>query len=442
MSLQLLALRPRRVWSRLRRLGAWGSLGQIALAGSGFLVSAVVARAGGPAALGVFVLVQGFPLIVGGLFKAAFGDPLVIEAHGRGRLDGLAVVPAVLLGHLGIGLLAALAWRLTGGRVLGLPAPNEGELLLAFLLPLAGFQEFARSVRLAGAGERYLCAGDVLVALARTAALVIGARRLSGVELGLAALGAGGLASVLTVVRQLRLPGGLAHLPRLWRLGRWLVGESLLFGLANYGVWSLVVSRAGPGVAGGVRAGQQLFMPIQTVLIGLNTVLLGRFAGFREGQEDAGPVLGYLQVGLTGAWGVLLMALGPHATSLVFGPAFQLPRRDLAVLTAALIMTTVFQLAAVRLRAAGQVRPLMVARAAAGAVTFGGAALIGASVTGVAASLLAGALVGVRLARGRHGRSWGPPILLRKLAGCRPRLREAAPEPARPSERGALERSP
>jgi O-antigen/teichoic acid export membrane protein len=421
---RLAALHPRRAWPRLRRSGAWGALGQIALAGSGFLVSAAVARSGGPAALGLFTLVQGGTLLMTGLLKAALGDPLVIDAHGGRRLDGLAVVPPVLCGHLGLGLLAALAWLLAGGRLHGLPAPTGAELVLAVLLPLASFQELARSVRLAGTGERRLCTGDVLVAFARVATLAACAQQLPGAELGMAALAAGGLASVLTVWRQLRLPAGLAQVTRLWRLGRWLAGENLLYGVSNYGVWLLLVSRAGPGVVGGLRAGQQLFTPVQTALIGLNTVMLGRFARLREGQARAGLLLGSLEVGVTGAWGALLVALGPRATSAIFGPAFQLPRRDLAVLTAALMVTTAFELAALRLRAARQVRSLVVARAASSAVVLAGTALTGTSVMGVAASLLGGSLlggslVGARLLRGGHRRPLRATVPLRReVAGC------------------------
>lgn len=264
----------RRAWSRLKELGAWGVLDQIAIAGSGFFVAAVVARSGGPDALGLFALVQGFTLLVAGLLKAALGDPLVIEAYGERRLDGLAIALPIVLGHLGLGLLAAIVWLLVGGRLRGLPAPSHNELLLAFLLPLASFQELARSLRLAGVGERGLCLGDVFVALARLATIAIGVGHLTGLKLGLAALSAGGLVSVVTIWRELRFLKGAQHLSRLWQLGRWLVGESLLYGITTYGIWLLIVPRAGPGVAGELRAGQQLFAPIQTILIGLNVVLL------------------------------------------------------------------------------------------------------------------------------------------------------------------------
>jgi O-antigen/teichoic acid export membrane protein len=395
---------PRRTWSRLEQLGAWGVVDQVALAGSGFLVAAAVARSGGPDALGLFALIQGVTLLVAGLLKAAFGDPLVIVGYGKtmDRLEGLAVALPVVLGHLLLGLFTAFIWLVAGDRLPHISMPTQWAALLGCLLPLASFQELARSLRLAGVGERYLCTGDILVALARVGTVAIGARYLSGLELGLAALAAGGLVSTLTIWRLLRLRGGLEQLFRLWQLGRWLVCESLLYGLTTYGIWLLVVPRAGPSVAGELRAGQQLFAPVQTILIGLNTIMLSRFARPRQHSDSSGLVLALLQAGLTGTLGILLVLLGPHATSLVFGPAFRLDRRDLILLTATLMVTAVFEVAALQLRATGHVRPLVVARALAGAVTLGGVALIGTSFAGAVASLLIGSLVGVRLT------TWSP----------------------------------
>jgi hypothetical protein len=230
--------------------------------------------------------------------------------------------------------------------------------------------------------------------------LAVGAGYLTGVKLGLAALAAGGLASVLTIWRELRLVDGVEHFLRLWQLGRWLMGESLLYGLTTYGIWVLVVPKAGYAVAGELRAGQQLFAPVQTILIGFNTVLLGHFARQREFSSSSGFKMGFLQAGLLGAWGMLLVIPGPHIVNLLFGPGFRIPRIDLGVLTMALMAGTIFELSALRLRAARYGRPLIVARAMASAVALSGTALIGASFVGVATSLLVSSLVGAWLTNG------------------------------------------
>jgi O-antigen/teichoic acid export membrane protein len=215
---------------------------------------------------------------------------------------------------------------------------------------------------------------------------------LSGLSVGLAAMAAGGVASLLTVRSDLVRRGGFRQLRRHWQLGRWLVSESFLYSVTIYGIWAFVIPRAGASVAGQLRAAQQLFVPVQTVIAGLNTVLLARFA--RHHGRSRSRALGVLQVALTGAWGALLIGLGPWVTSLLFGPAFHLSRWNLAVFTAALMAAAYLDLSALRLRATRNVRPLITARVATSVVALGGAILVGSSFIGVAASFLASQLVG------------------------------------------------
>jgi O-antigen/teichoic acid export membrane protein len=391
MSVRTLA-RSQRVWVHLERLGVWGTLDRVVVGGSGFLVAIAVARTGGPQALGMFALLQSATLLLAGLLKAAFADPIVIEAHGEERLDGLAVARPLALAHLGLGAVGAIAWALIGGRVDGLPAPAGGELLVALLLPFASFTELARSFRLARLDERGLFTGDLCVAIARLGVVGIGLHR-PGLMVGLTALAAGGVASLTTVAHDLVRPGGFRELPRLWRLGRWLVGESALYSVTTYGIWAFVVPRAGTAVAGQLRAAQQLFVPVQTVVVGLNTVLLARFA--RAHGRPRNLSVEALQVGLTAAWGVLLVSVGPAVTTVLFGSLFRLSRWNLTIFTAALMAGVLFDVSALRLRAARVVRPLITARIATSVVALGGAALAGSSFTGVAASMLASQLTGI-----------------------------------------------
>jgi O-antigen/teichoic acid export membrane protein len=372
----------------------WGALDRLVVGGSGFLIAVAVARVGGPQALGMFALVQGATLLLAGLLKAAFADPIVIEAHRDGCLDGLAVARPLALLHLALGFLAASTWALLGGHLMGISPPNGGELLLALLLPFASFTELARSFRLARLDERGLFTGDLCVAVARVATLLLGLH-LPGPSVGLAALAAGGIASLPTVHRDLLRPGGLRQLPRLWQLGRWLVGESFLFSLTTYGIWVFVVPRAGTAVAGQLRAAQQLFMPVQTIIVGLNTVLLARFA--RAHDRPRNLSVEALQVALTGAWGTLLISIGPVVTGLLFGPSFLLSRWNLTIFTASLMAAVLFDLSALRLRAVRTVRPLITARIATSVVAVGGAAIAGSSFSGVAASLLASQLIGLHM---------------------------------------------
>jgi O-antigen/teichoic acid export membrane protein len=383
-----------RAWMLLERFGIWGALDQIVLAGSGFLVAAIVARTGGPDALGLFALVQGMSLLLVGLFKAAVGDPLVIEAHRHNRVDGLSVGLSVTLFHTGLGLILSLCWVLVAKRMpIGMLGSHSMTPMVVALLPLVSFHELARSFRLAGLDERHLFVGDLWVATARLGSLALGFAGVRGLDLGLLALAAGGIVSILTIQMYIRDVRGIAHISRLWQLGRWIAIESLLYGIATYGIWLLVVPRAGLSAAGELRAGLQLFAPMQTILIGLNTIFLGRLARAQVSPKRVQDAR-MLEIGLTGAWGGLMAGLGPRAVSIVFGDAFQLPRVHILALTALVMATTGFEFAALRLRAAGRIPSLLRARGAATASALAAAALWGTSFLGVVIAIFVSQVIG------------------------------------------------
>jgi len=392
------ALRPRSVWLALKRFGVWGALDQVVLALSGFAISVGVGRSGGPAALGLFALICGMTLFTSRLLQACLGDPLVVEAHGEGRGDGVALARPVAAGVLAAGLAAALLWLCAGGHIPGLPRPRPAALLLVLLLPLGVLQDLARSLRLVAMGERGMFTGDLLVAGARVSALGLAVAGVRGLPLGLWAIALGGVACLASIRTLLRGPLRLEPLRRMWRLGRWLVGETLLYGLTIYGIWLLFVPKAGTHVAGQFRAAQQLFSPAQTIMLGLNTVRLGRLARAPAAATGVGAYA-LLQAGLIGAWGAVVVGLGPLATTKVFGAAFQLPRGDLLALTAAVLTSTGFDLAALRLRAMGRGRTLIRARGAVAAIGLAGVALFGTTFHRVAVALTVSQLIGIWLAR-------------------------------------------
>jgi len=368
------------------------------LAASSFLIGVGVARSGGPSALGLFVLIYSLTLFASRLLQACLGDPLVVEAHGQGRTDGVAAARPVAAAALVLGLAAALVWLLAGGHVPGLPPPRPARLLLVLLLPLGALQDLARSLRLVAAGERRMFTGDLLVAAARVGALGLAAAGARGLSLGLWAVASGGvacLASISTLLGGSRRPGALS---RLWRLGRWLMGETLLYGLTIYGIWVLFVPKAGMDVAGRFRAAQQLFAPVQTVLVGLNTVLLGRLARVRGTPATAVGACALVQAGLITAWSAVAVGFGPAVTARVFGDGFQLPRSELLALAGALLATTGFDLAALGLRAAGRGRTLIRARGAVAVIGLAGVILFGTTFLRVAAVIVVSQLVGIWLA--------------------------------------------
>jgi hypothetical protein len=246
--------------------------------------------------------------------------------------------------------------------------------------------------------ERAVFLGDLGVAAARVGGAGLGlAAGLDGVELGLAGLALGGLAAVASVQRALRDGYTAAQVLAAWRVGRWLVAESLLYNLCTYGVWVAASPRAGFGVVGELRAGQQLFAPVQALLVGINALLFGRLAETKGRLTGAARPLVAAEVAMVSAWGVLIVGAGPAVAQLVFGSGFRLGRVELAVLTLALIVACGFELTALQLRAALLLRPLLAARAACAAVALAGAAVVGGSLAAVAAVLLASQLVAAGL---------------------------------------------
>jgi hypothetical protein len=390
--------RPARAgWRRLQRFGAWGVLDQAVLASSGLVVAVLVARSGGPAGLGAFALVQAVLLMLAGVLKAGFGDPAVLAARGDGDRS-LLPVARPLVAMLGVaGVALAAGWWL-GAGLLEVARPRPVGLLLAAAVPFAAFTEPGRAFRIAAMDERAVFLGDLGVAAARVGGAGLGlAAGLDGVELGLAGLALGGLAAVASVQRALRDGCTAAQVLAAWRVGRWLVAEGLLYNLCVFGVWMAAGPRAGLGVVGELRAGQQLFAPVQTLLVGINTLLFGRLAETRGRLVGAARPLVAVEVAVIGAWGILLVGAGPAAAGLVFGDGFRLGHGELAVLAMAAVVACGFELTALQLRAALLMRPLLVARAGCAAVALAGAATFGSSLATVAAVLLASQLVAAGL---------------------------------------------
>jgi O-antigen/teichoic acid export membrane protein len=384
-------------WVGLKGLGLWGALDQATLAGSGLLITVMVARSGGPSALGAFVVAQSAVLLVAGLLKAGFGDPILIEVRGQGDRTGLSAAPPLVVALGALGFLLAVVWWLAG-PLFGMPVPSTALLLLVALLPLAALYEVARSIRLADGGEWRLFIGDIFVATGRIGALGLVWVGVRGVELGLAALAGGGLASVLSITQWLRRSWTLAPFGRLWQLGRWLTGESLLYGLGNYGVWLLAVPRAGADIAGELRASQQLFAPVQVVLVGLNVVMLGRLAATGGRLSGSARLLGLVQLVMIGLWSFVLITAGPTLTGLLFGDRFEPSRGELAILAMSTTVTAIYTMAGQRLQASRLVRILFGVRAVATVTALATALIIGTSFVGVVAAFLASQLIGAVLA--------------------------------------------
>jgi hypothetical protein len=369
-------------------MGSWGALDQALLAGSGFTVAVTVAQTDGPRALGIYTLMQSITLAIGGLIRAAFGDPLIIEARSQQRSDGLAVALPLLMGHILLGCLLCIVWQ-AFERHTRVPTVNGAGLMLLGLLPLASFQEVARSIRLAGMGAKGLLWGDLWVVVARLAALSLYFVGVRGYILGLSALASGGVASVFSVRRYLHGPHSHLHALRLWSLGRWLVSESLLFSITTYGIWAMVVPRAGAEIAGQLRAGQQLFAPMQTVLAGVNIIALGHLASPDSGSSP-GRSAGTLRAGVVGLWGLIVICIGPSVMTSLFGEEFLLTRLELLALTSAMMATAFYEFLALALRARKNGRTLLIARAIGGIVTLLMTLMVGHFVVGVAMAMLIG----------------------------------------------------
>jgi hypothetical protein len=338
-----------------------------------------------------------------------------VEARANGRAAGLGIASPIAMALIGLGLGATGLWVVGAQLLARSPGPPVVLMALVALLPLACLQDLARSLRLAGMSERSMFVGDVLITAVRLLALglAVGLVHMRGLWVGVAALALGGLASLLTIRRFLQGIRCAERLRRLWGLGRWLVVDVFLSGLMIYGVWLLFVPKAGSEVAGQMRASQQLFAPVQTVTLGLNLVLIGRFAASRRQSRRDVRWSGFLQLALVGAWGLLVTGLGPTVAGVVFGDAFQVPRGDLAALTAAVMATTAFELAAVRLRAERDTRRLLAARLTVTLVGMSGVVLLATSVVRLALVILVSHLVGLSATRAGRTRTG-----LRQVSRC------------------------
>lgn len=389
--------------STLGRVGGWGALDQLLLSGSSFIVSVGVARTGGPEALGVFVLAQSGMLFLSGLVKAGIGDPLVVEAGSKGQPSHLKVSRLVLLGHVLLSLALAAIWV-----AIGIARDSQIEVqivLLIGLAPFSAFYEFARSVRLASLGEIGLARGDAAVALARVLTLLLIPLGMTGAGLGMMAMAAGSLAAVGTVRHQLARRHVRGDFLELWKVGRWYVGESLLFAAGAYGFWIVAVPRAGTAIAGHLRAVQQLFAPIQSILVGLSTILLARLAASRGRFVGSARWAGITQVVVVGVWAIAVVAAGPAAVTAVFGGEFAVGRLELALFGLAAVAGTAYGVSALQLRAVKRGKALIRARAGATVVGLGGLLLFGTSFRAIAIINACSQLCGFFLAQHSLGRS-------------------------------------
>jgi len=374
-----------------------GALDQAILASGGLLIAVMVARTGGPSALGLLAPVQSGLMFLSQLLKASFGDPLVVEARANGRAKDLGIASPIVIALVGLGFSTAALWAFGGRFLARSPRPSIIVLALVVLLPLSCLQDLARALRLAGMGERSMLIGDISVTIVRLSvlALTAGPVGMHGLWVGLAAMGVGGLASLLSIRSFLRRTRSIERLRRIWRLGRWLVVDVLLSGFMIYGIWLLFVPKAGFEVAGQMRACQQLFAPAQTAILGLNVVLLSRFAGYQNHTWHYVRRSGFLQIVLVGFWGLLVVGVGPTAAGLVFGAGFQIPRHELAALTAAVMATTAFELTAVHLRANRDMRRLLTARLTVTLIGLSGVLLLATSVARLALIILLSYLGGL-----------------------------------------------
>jgi O-antigen/teichoic acid export membrane protein len=151
-------------------------------------------------------------------------------------------------------------------------------------------------------------------------------------------------------------------------------------------------------VVGELRAAQQLFAPIQVVIVGLNVIMLGRLATTHGRLSSGARILGIVQLSLLASWSCLLVLLGPAATGRLFGDGFGVGRLEMAVLALSVVAGAAYELTALRLRAARLGRVLVMTRLAVTTVALAVALIIGSSFLAVVAAFLTSQLVGVGLA--------------------------------------------
>lgn len=378
---------------------SWGLADQAVSSLTNFAVGAVVARALGPAAFGVFSLAWVTFAVVLNLSRGLATDPLVVRFSAADPVRRRAAVrdatgTALLVG-LCAGAVCVCGGLLIGSHVGGYVGGYVGTAFVALgpVLPVLLLQDAWRFAFFSAGQGRKALANDLVWAAGLVPALALAHSHGSVPGFVLAWGAAGGVATAFGAVQARVSPGlsGAAGWLRRHRdLGPRYMFENLSNSVAGqlrmYGLGAI----AGLAAVGAVRGGVLLLGPFLAVLMGLTMAGVPEAArALRRSPRHLALfclLFGAVQASAALAWGVLLLfALPDAAGRLVLGDVWGPASALIVPVTLEVMAAGLAAAAATGLRALGAARRSLRAQLVASALYLVGG-LAGAAVAGAAGS--------------------------------------------------------
>jgi len=306
---------------------------QSLIAGSNFLLSALLARWLVPSEYGAFSLIYtSFQLLIT-MHMSITSEPLLVLGSTRYRhnlrcytsqVSRLQWVPGLLISvvSLGIGMVAyARGSEILGSAALGLAL--AGPFILSQQFMRRAFYADLRPSRSVWGGLIYL-----VVMLAALVALVT-SNRISAAS-GFIAMGVASMAAVALYSQWLRPAAGEPPVPasdvvnQHWLYGRWSVPTTLLTWVPGNVYYALLPVWHGLGATAELQAIMNLVLPVHHAISAVAVLLVPIFGRVltREGVgglQQAVRQMALLLVSVAGVYGVLLVMFGPAVSSLLYG---------------------------------------------------------------------------------------------------------------------------
>lgn len=375
---------------------------QLISSASNFALGVLIARSGGPAALGAFGIAFLVWLVVVGANRALVTEPMTV---GGSADSGDAQLREGLLASL---LLGAGVTGLLGlaGTVMMFADFNTAVAVLALApwIPSLIVQDYCRLMAFRLQQPDWALTSDVVFTVVQgivTTALIL--LRVGSVSTFLASWGIGATAGALVGMGLLCVRvtgrGGVAHLRALWPRSRWFLAEFSTNFLGNQGYLLLLPVLIGTAEFGVYRAGASLIGPIMVIFIAGGNVALPECVR-RLRQDDMRGLAAYtprltaVVVAVTVLYCGVVAVLAVPVLRLVYGEQFTGAGVITQLVAAAYILIAVGFGYGVAMKAAGQMRRLWALRAVSAAVSITGVIVL-ASAFGLTGAGLATVSAGV-----------------------------------------------
>lgn len=343
---------------------------QLVSSASNFALGILVARAGGPDALGAFSIAFLAWLALMGANRALVAEAMIVVGRPEGsRSEPDRGLPATLI----VGSVAAAGLALLAGafHVLGTPLP--AILALAPWLPSLLAQDYFRWMAFRLQRPQQALVSDLVFVLVQAAAtLGLLALGRTTVPAFIASWGIGATVGAivgftLLDTRKHTIRGGAAHLRSLWSRSRWLLAEFGTSFVAGQGHLILLPILLSTREFGLYRAGSSLITPIALLFtvslsVGLPECSRRLRVDGSPGVREHASKLTIAVVTTTSAYCCAIALFAPALLPLVYGPEF-VGATVITLLTAiSYVISSTYVGNCLALKAVRQLRPLWMLR--------------------------------------------------------------------------------